>query len=510
MTRNRLLFTVPLLALCHTSLAAPADPIGLGALRALVPTLDGDGNRLAQVEAPLDDSFQPAYQVNPGGVRQPPAKFTFFSGPPTTNSAQSATTFPNALGTVSGHANAVASFLYGLPGGISTNVAAIDNYEATYFFETVVPELEPIPAQLVNQTFVVPGSSEEQVLWDKAYDDYADTFNTLFISGIGNGGPIFAPASSHNGIGAGAIGGYSSVGPLLDGRSKPDLVAPAEVTSYSTPLVAGAATLLLQAALRGDGGDIHSATDSRTLKALLINGAVKPKDWNATPPAPLDRRYGSGVVNVFNSYVQLTGGKQSPGCVITGTNRQNFDVEDVPLISQHSGWDLSTISATDGPRSHVYRFHIPGSATVTATLVWNRRTNAAQHTNLDLFLADASSRVIAASTSHVDNVEHVFVSQLKGGTYSLEVRHPGMEGSESDTYALAFVFAQQPLSIRASNGAVRLSWPDYPAGNVLQTAETISGKWESVDHALTQSNRWYQVEIPMESDPKFFRLAPAW
>ena len=66
----------------------------------------------------------------------------------------------------------------------------------------------------------------------------------------------------------------------------------------------------MQAALRGDGGsDTNSAADMRTIKALLLNGAIKPADWTNNPPSPLDTRYGAGVLNVFNSYEQLAGGK---------------------------------------------------------------------------------------------------------------------------------------------------------------------------------------------------------
>jgi len=82
------------------------------------------------------------------------------------------------------------------------------------------------------------------------------------------------------------------------------------VTSISTPQVAGAAADLMQAALRGDGGsNTNAAFDMRTIKALLLNGAVKPLGWTNSNSSPLDARYGAGVVNVFNAYEQLAGGK---------------------------------------------------------------------------------------------------------------------------------------------------------------------------------------------------------
>ena len=142
---------------------------------------------------------------------------------------------------------------------------------------------------VVNQSFVFfePDGSQatasDQQAIDSAYDNYAAQYNTLFFSGAGNGTParVNPPATCYNGIGVGVSDGSSSVGPTIDnGRGKPDIIAPGDATSFSTPHVAGAAAVLLQAALRGDGGsDTNSAADMRTLKALLLNGAVKPADW---------------------------------------------------------------------------------------------------------------------------------------------------------------------------------------------------------------------------------------
>ena len=102
-------------------------------------------------------------------------------------------------------------------------------------------------------------------------------------------------------------------GPTSDGRSKPDLTAPGSETSYSTAEVSGAAAILLQAASRGDGGagTATSASDIRTLKALLLNGATKPTGWTHTDTAPLNPQYGAGVVNVDQSWLELKSGNQT-------------------------------------------------------------------------------------------------------------------------------------------------------------------------------------------------------
>jgi hypothetical protein len=47
----------------------------------------------------------------------------------------------------------------------------------------------------------------------------------------------------------------------------------------------------MQAGLRGDGGSsTNAAADLRTVKALLLNGAIKPTDWTNNVPSPLDTR----------------------------------------------------------------------------------------------------------------------------------------------------------------------------------------------------------------------------
>src|SRR5208283_628756 len=199
---------------------------------------------------------------------------------------------------------------------------------------------------VVNQSFIFTGTTVSlQQAIDSAYDNYAAQYKTLFVSGIGNGGAVNPPATCYNGIGVGAYGGGSSVGPTLDnGRAKPDIMAPAGETSFSTPYVAGAAAVLMQAGLRGDGGNgTNSAADIRMVKALLLNGAIKPADWTNNAPSPLDTRYGTGVLNVFNSYEQLAGGRH--GYIVStsvSTGGAHPPTGASGTVSTLSGWDFNT------------------------------------------------------------------------------------------------------------------------------------------------------------------------
>ncbi len=473
-----------------TAQAQSLDQIGVTLLRATTTNLNGSGIRVAQPEA-IESLGTTNFQVKPSAVGQPTNLFVYHSH------AGMATGFPNAVGGESGHADDVGRFFYGLSAGVATNVARVDNYDAEFFVTNYVFTLSNASAAVVNQSFTfgnvstnVPTptnylSVSDQEGIDSAYDDYAITFGTLFISPANNGGSVSPPGTAYNCICVAAYGGSSSIGPTLDnGRCKPDLTAPAGATSYSTPQVAGAAAVLLQAALRGDGGsDTNAARDSRTIKALLLNGAVKPSDWTGSPVVPLDARYGAGVLNLFNSYRQLAGGKQ----ILSATNKIALDADHPPAtatntIPVHAGWSLGNISSspTNDAVWH-YLFNVT-NVMATATVVWNRQFGAAGVNDLDLFLYDcANSNLIASSISYVNNVEHLWVTNLPAGRYDLQVVKYGGTNvvSHTETFALAWQLVPPPALAIAQGVSLSLTWPFYPAGFVVEATTNLlfSGGW---------------------------------
>jgi hypothetical protein len=489
--------------------ASNLDIIGGTLLGTLTTNLNGSGVQVAQPEAGA-----PVFEVNPGAVGLPASLFAYITATGTTNN------FPNALGSESGHADTVASFFYGAGTGVATNVSHVDNYDANYFYSPIITTALPISARIVNQSFTfgtLIASQQQQV--DSAYDNYAAQYNTLFVSGVANGGQVTAPGTSYNGIGVGAYGGASSTGPTIDnGRAKPDITAPAEVTSYSTAQVSGGAAVLLQAGLRGDGGsDTNSAADTRTLKALLLNGAVKPADWTHTNSSPLDSVYGAGIMNVFNSYKQLGGGKHAfiaTSSVLAGNAHPPTGA--TGNVSGLQGWDFNSVSSTvvSDAINHYY-FNVTNSAsnaifTATATLVWNRQLNQTGINNLDLFLYNAGSdALIAASTSAVDNVEHIFLTKLPPGRYDLQVlKHGGSTVSPGETYALAFEFFAMPLGIAKAGTNAALTWPVYPAGFVLESTANLNppATWSTVNITPVITNGQNRVNVNDASGNQFFRL----
>jgi hypothetical protein len=504
--------------------ASNLDTIGVTLLRAVTTNVNGAGIRVGQAEAGA-----PYWEVNPGAVGQPTNLFTYFYGTSPYLSVSTANTFTNSLGLESGHANAVAGNFYGRSGGTATNVAHVDNYEAGTLYNYYVNQSHSITDLVVNQSFIfcnadyshLPVSTEQQI--EQQYDNYAAQYKILFVSGAGNGGPtnqaqIYPPANCYNGIGVAAYGGGSCTGPTLDnGRAKPDITAPAAETSYSTPQVAGAAAVLMQAGLRGDGGsDTNSAADIRTVKALLLNGAVKSSDWTNGAVSPLDARYGAGVLNVFNSYKQLAGRKQTN--VVSASvsaSAAHPPTGATNTIGGLSGWNftnLTSSSSSDGV-NHYY-FNVTNGVstaafTATATLVWNRQQNQSDINNLNLFLYNAAnSNLVTVCTSAVDNVQHLFVPKLPQGRYDLQVlKKGGSYVSASETYALAFEFFLTPLNITITGTNATLTWPIYPAGFVLQAATNLAAPvWNTNNPAPAVTNGQNCVTLGATNGSRFFRL----
>ena len=515
---------------CVTVRAQNLDAIGVTVLRAVTTNLNGAGIRVAQVEG-IETVGTTNFEVNPAAVGQPAARFIYYS------SSGSANNFPNSVGGESGHANGVGGDFYGMSAGVATNVAHVDNYEADYFIQNIIEPTPYFPPNIndpvVNQSFTFGAlATNSQATIDSAYDNYAAQYSTLFISAADNLGispTVSAPGTSYNCISVGAYANftnYNSIGPTEDnGRSKPDITAPAGETSVSTPQVAGAAAVLMQAGLRGDGGsDTNSAADMRTVKALLLNGAVKPADWMNVAPSPLDYRYGAGVLDVFNSYKQLAGGKH--GFIVSTTTGSTGGVH-LPTgaagtVGVLSGWDFNTNSSsstTDGV-NHYY-FNVTNSVsnatfTATATLVWNRHYNPTFQiapigiNNLGLFLYNAAnSNLVLSSTSTVDNVQHIFVPKLAPGRYDLQVlKNGGTSVSASEAYAMAWEFFSESLNVVKSGGNVSVSWPVYPDGFVLETATNLVPPvaWGANNPAPVVTNNQNVVLLGATNPAQFFRL----
>ena len=491
------------LSLLFNSLAVVAgdsETIGLDALRRERPAITGAGIPVAQPEG---DGGGGSWQVDP--MYNVNTAFTWISALGT------ATNFPNSVGTVSGHANGVALYFYGTgPYGVAQGVPTVDSYEALYFITNVIVPGTGIRGQVVNQSFLVPSDSVS------FYDAFAVDYNVLIVSGVNN--IPDTPVGAYNGLSVGIFSdtAQSSVGPTSDGRAKPDLVAPHFCcSSFSTPQVAGAGALLLQAAAQDDAGAGTSAiaTNASVIKALLLNGAVKMTNWTNGVRRPLDARYGAGLLNIYNSDLQLRGGRH----VALVTNSVPLNGAHPPVTGTNNvavwrGWDFARLqSAGNNDRVAHYFFDLPahaGAHSATATLAWKKGSGSL--TNLELFLYETTSNtLVTCSTSTVDNVEHLFVPSLPAGRYDLQVLLRGGAGTRSETYALAFDFSPTRLQLRSVGTNVTVIWPASPAGFRLQAAAGLENPISWQDMAPTNailSNGFNTATMPVVPARRFFRL----
>ncbi len=517
-----------LLASVACVFASALWPVAVQAITALP---DGAGVAVAQVEANLirgsaaatNDQFE-VQSSNSSTISAAPFTYMDFNGYISSSAGYSysitsgATTTPYT-DSVSSHADNVATYFYG-SSGYGTGVSSVDNIDAGVFqgyFLGITGASNTAPAafniqhvsytsppqngsqtlslqnvKVINQSFTDQTSSTNGVsaasytTWIKgvnaAYDNFTNTYGTIFVSAVGDGSATYTttpsqinpPATAYNSLAVGAYP-YSStatgLGPTNDGRSKPDIVASGSFTSYTTPIVAGAAAAMVQAGTAGDGYSnadglsqsqySTAATDERTVKALLLNGAVKPTGWTnnytgtndsytylaptANATTPLDPRYGAGVVNLANSYSNLLAGRTAASTT---------------PIAQKKGWDFSSISSgTSNTANYTFDLSNAGQAyDLTSTLVWNAqvqqlvsRSSVVTYNetlnNLDLMLYNAAGSLVASSTSTVDNVQQIFTLNLLPGTYHLEVLDKGGAASwaaRTDSYALAYNFQAVP------------------------------------------------------------------
>ncbi|MEL7224851.1 MAG: peptidase S8 and S53 subtilisin kexin sedolisin, partial [Cyanobacteria bacterium J06576_12] len=151
---------------------------------------------------------------------------------------------------------------------------------------------------------------------------------------------------------------------------------------------------------------------------------------------PLHAELGTGHLNAFRAYEQLSGGQWAPG--------------NVPAV----GWSYSNL-AQGSSEDYVFEQPLKGDTYLSATLSWDRRVELNSDDeyfdagesftgnplgNLDLYLMPADSDDISqsvwSSVSTEDSLEHIFIPIPTTGSYKLRVVH--RQNSSDESYALAW------------------------------------------------------------------------
>ncbi len=334
-----------------------------------------------------------------------------------------------------GHATSTAKVIYGRS-GLASGIRDVYCFPTDHFLQqgclrtgTHEPPFVPHDIRVFNHSWI--GGEPplgKQIL--RRVDDLIDRQNVIMCVGVNNGRTTPVPvllASAYNVIAVGAAGGNSSGGYTVfegPGRCKPDLVAAKNLTSFSTPVVSAAAARLLETA-DGMADDAPRARRSTTIKAVLMAGAAKPRVWSPAPDKPLDEHLGAGVLDFDKSHAILVAGLNAP-----------------PLLRNRYGWDLRSLEPGDA-NAESYRIVLDQPmAQWSIVLVWNRRIDGRSiedpitrarlwidrpslaNFDLRLYRTDDAGKdhVVAVSLSRVDNVEHVYATDLEPGRYRIDVR----------------------------------------------------------------------------------------
>ena len=280
--------------------------------------------------------------------------------------------------------------------------------------------------------------------------------------------------------GAGSIGAdmvYTS------GRTCPQLIAPLKNASSATPVVASAAALLIALGRRDPtlsadptnqqganrfGHTISNAERSEVIKAALLAGAdrvthnsviidggipnisnyrLKPQDRTASG---LDRRYGAGQLNIYNSYHIISAGEQNSkeDALASAGIIGNYGFDYDPIFGGLNG--SNTIAS--------YQFSVnDGINYLWAALVWNIKikggtgslfNSEATLYNLDLFLYDITdpntSHLVVSSTGSGENTENMWVRLGKQRNYLIQIKPGAGQTAFIWDYALAWRIGNPP------------------------------------------------------------------
>ncbi len=246
------------------------------------------------------------------------------------------------------------------------------------------------------------------------------------------------------------------------------VAAVANGTSFSSPMVAGVASLMvsLSKQLEADesalaAGWSANARDTRVIKAVLLNSATKPTDWSNGQTVINNLIYSTfdgQIKNVDNVIVTTQGLDFTYGAGILNADA----AYDQYLMNNDSAWVLSSLSFNTADLYKIGEFSV--GDVLTATLVWLVQGNvedapdeAGNYEITDAYFSDLSLTIwikdengeycpIAISDTEYNNVEHLSITLAAEAEYYASVSFTNMAYGEcsEETYALAWSVVTVP------------------------------------------------------------------
>lgn len=304
------------------------------------------------------------------------------------------------------------------------------------------------------------------------------------------------------------LSGFSSKGPVRDGRLKPEIMSQGEFvastwtnnvysynngTSMAAPGVSGALALLIQRYRQLNSGNNPK---SGLMKALLCNGGNDR--GNAGP----DYSYGFGQMNLIRTLAMLEGNTSFNTTITQG----NTNTETI------------AVPANTAQLKVLLYWHDPPAAVMASKTLVN---------DLDLQVVNPSSTVllpakldtIAANVNntattgadHINNIEQIVINNPAAGNYDLRVIGTTIAQNPSQEYFLVYDIIPESLVLTNPVGGERLlpttstldtfyiQWDDYESSVNTYTLEFSSNNgssWSTLSNTIPSTSRLYKWGVP--------------
>ena len=400
---------------------------GFNALRSEIGAslADGTGVTVSMAEAPTGNG---AYRPDYSNPEFPSKNFVDCTGTNTMTSS---------------HADIVGERFYGNSSSFSPGITDVILYEADDWLNTVtglstnsLPEPQPYGVQ--NHSYIGNGASNAVVtILSQRADFMASANDMLMVVGTNNSGnlPQFM-VHTFNSLTVGRTDGQHAAGLTAfyhPGRVKPELVTLGGATSFATPLVGSVGAILRET------GAGTNADNTEAIRAMLLAGATKTEfpGWSRINSRPLDRIFGAGELNAYNSYKILAGG-ETDGSLTTPTE-----------FAGPNGWDFEPIGANqvltyivelDEPADHM---SIVLNWDITITNAQNNATINDTLADLDLLVLGPTGVFESTSVNHT--TEHIYLRDLEAAQYTIVVTGDSAT-SQTINYGLAWRAATESNS----------------------------------------------------------------
>lgn len=299
------------------------------------------------------------------------------------------------------------------------------------------------------------------------------------------------------------LGGFSSRGPVKDGRLKPEITAMGHMvastwpnngysynggTSMAAPAVSGGLALMYQRYRQLNGG---ANPKSALMKALVCNGA---SDRGNKGP---DYSFGFGWLNLLRSVDMLDNNHYFTSNISNGQALTH----------------TITVPANTAQLKVMLYWHDPAASLVSAQALVNdldlEVDDPSSATNLPRILNPAPGSVnIAATTGadHINNMEQVVIDNPAAGTYTLRIRGTAITQNPTQEYFVVYdpVPVQLKVTAPAGGDAFNPTTSEHDYAKIVWEAEGYSTGTVRLDYSIDNGANWIAIASGLNINRRFY------